>query len=63
MATSVVRSSSLIFGWARALPFKQKGEAHEALLLMFKWDGVPPEMILDGSKEQMKEHSCVNCKR
>jgi hypothetical protein len=42
------------FGWACAHPFKQKGEAHEALLLMFKRDGVPPLMILDGSKEQVK---------
>ncbi len=40
------------FGWARAHPLKQKGEAHEALSLMFKRDGVPPEMILDGAKEQ-----------
>jgi hypothetical protein len=54
------------FGWARAHPFKQKGEAHEALLLMFKQDSVPPEMILDGSKEQVKgafKHKLkeVNC--
>jgi hypothetical protein len=35
------------FGWARAHPLKQKGETHEALLLMFKQDGIPPEMILD----------------
>ena len=42
------------FGWARAHPLKQKGKAHEALLLMFKRDGVPPEMILDGSMEQVK---------
>jgi hypothetical protein len=42
------------FGWACAHPLKQKGEAHEALSLMFKPDGVPPEMILDGSKEQVK---------
>jgi hypothetical protein len=42
------------FGWARAHPLKQKGEAHEALLLMFKLDGIPSEMILDDSKEQVK---------
>jgi hypothetical protein len=36
------------FGWAHAHPLTQKGEAHEALLLMFMHDGVPPEMILDG---------------
>jgi hypothetical protein len=38
------------FGWAWAHPLKQKGEAHEALSLMFKQDSVPAEMILDGSK-------------
>jgi hypothetical protein len=42
------------FGWARVHPLKRKGEAHEVLLLMFKRDSVPPEMILDGSKEQVK---------
>ncbi len=42
------------FGWARAHPLKQKGEAPEALLLMFKHDGVPPKMILNGSKEQIE---------
>jgi hypothetical protein len=50
MATSVARS----FGWACAHPLKQKGETHEVLLLMFKRDGVPPKMILDGSKEQIE---------
>jgi hypothetical protein len=54
------------FGWAHAHPLKQKGEAHEALLLMYKHDGVPPKMILDGSKEQVKgvfrrELKEVNC--
>ena len=42
------------FGWARAHPLKQKGEAHEVLLLMFKHEGIPPKMILDGSKEQVE---------
>ena len=32
---------------------KQKGEAHETLLLLFHWDGVPPAMIVDGSNEQV----------
>jgi hypothetical protein len=42
-------------GWTRAHPLKQKGEAHEALLLMFKRDSVPPKMILFSSKEQVEE--------
>ena len=39
-------------GWTRAFPMKRKGEAHEALSLLFHRDGVPPTMVLDGSKEQ-----------
>jgi hypothetical protein len=39
-------------GWMRAYPMKRKGEAHKALSLLFHWDGVPPTMVLDGSKEQ-----------
>jgi hypothetical protein len=54
------------FGWARAHPLKQKGEANEALLLIFKHDGVPPKMILDDSNEQVNGvYRCklkeVNC--
>ena len=30
----------------------RKGEAHETLSLLFHRDGVPPTMVLDGSKEQ-----------
>ena len=42
------------FGWSRAFPMKRKGEAHETLSLLFKRDGVPPVMIMDGSNEQTK---------
>jgi hypothetical protein len=42
------------FGWACAHSLKQKGEAHEVLLLRFKHDGILPKMILDSSKEQVK---------
>ncbi len=42
------------FGWARAHPLKQKMEAHEALLRMFKHDSLLPKVILDGSKEQIE---------
>ncbi len=42
------------FGWARAHPLKQKGDAHEVLSLMFKPDSILPKMILDNSKEQAK---------
>jgi hypothetical protein len=40
------------FGWMRAHPMKRKGDAHETLSLLFHRDGVPPVMIMDGSKEQ-----------
>jgi hypothetical protein len=42
------------FGWTRAHPMTRKGEAHETLSLLFLRDGVPPTMVLDGSKEQTK---------
>ncbi len=40
------------FGWARAHPMTRKGEARETLFLLFHCYGVPPTMVLDGSKEQ-----------
>jgi hypothetical protein len=40
------------FGWTCAHPMTRKGEAHETLSLLFHRDGVPPVMIMDGSKEQ-----------
>ena len=33
-------------------PMAKKGDVHEALYLLFQCDGVPPKMIVDGSKEQ-----------
>ena len=42
------------FGWARAYPMKRKGEAHEALSLLFQRTGVPDNLIVDGSKEQVQ---------
>ena len=40
------------FGWSHAFPMAKKGDAHEALYLLFQRDGVPPKMVADGSKEQ-----------
>ncbi len=40
------------FGWSPAYPMKTKGEAHEALFLMFQHEGVPPLIVMDGLKEQ-----------
>jgi hypothetical protein len=33
---------------------KCKGKAHETLSLLFHWDGVPPTMVTNNSKEQRK---------
>ena len=33
-------------------PMYKKGDAHEALSLLFQQDGVPPKMIDDSSKDQ-----------
>ena len=43
---------SMPFGWVRAFPMPKKSCAHEALSLLFKRDGVPSTMVMDGSKEQ-----------
>jgi hypothetical protein len=43
---------AMSFGWARAHPLRCKGEAHEALSLLFHHDGVPPVMVCNNSKEQ-----------
>ena len=40
------------FGWSRAFTMAKKGDGHEALYLLFQRYGVPPKMIVDGSKEQ-----------
>ncbi len=40
------------FGWVCVYLMKTKGEAHKALNLMFQREGVPPTMVMDGSKEQ-----------
>jgi hypothetical protein len=40
------------FHWCQAHPMKLKSDAHNSLSLLFQRDGVPPKMIMDGSKEQ-----------
>jgi hypothetical protein len=40
------------FGWTHAFLMRRKGDKHEALSLLFHRDGVPPVMVMDGSKEQ-----------
>ena len=38
------------FGWSRLHPMKRKGDAHETMFLFFMRDGMPPKMVMDGSK-------------
>ena len=40
------------FGWSRVFPMKQKAGTHEELSLMAQHDGIPPRIIMHGSKEQ-----------
>jgi hypothetical protein len=40
-------------GWTRAFPMRTKSQAHEALLLLHKRDGVPSIMVVDGAREQV----------
>ncbi len=40
------------FAWSCTHPMAKKGVAHEILPLLLQQDGIPPVMIMDGSKEQ-----------
>ncbi len=46
------------FGWQWVYPKKIKGEANEALSLMFQCEGVSLSMVMDGSKEQTLGKFC-----
>ena len=39
-----------------------KGEANEALGLLFAWEAVPPKMIVDDAKEMKLVDIVWNCK-
>ena len=41
-------------GWCRAYPLRTKGDAHHALSTLFRNEGVPPTLIMDGANEQVK---------
>ena len=40
------------YGWSRTIPMTKKSDSPFALYRLFRHEGVPPEMIMDGSKEQ-----------
>ena len=50
------------FGWSRSYPMTCKGKAHEALGLLFVWEGVPPKMIVDNKKEMKLGEFAQKCK-
>ena len=40
------------YGWTRTYAVQKKSDCHETLSVLFNRDGVPPALIMDGSKEQ-----------
>ena len=50
------------FGWSQSYPMSCKGEANEALGLLFAWEAVPPKMIVDDAKEMKLVDIVWNCK-
>ena len=40
------------YGWSRVYPMRVKKHAHETLSIIFKQDGVPPNVVVDDSKYQ-----------
>ena len=50
------------FGWSQSYPMPCKSEAHEALGLLFAWEGVPPSMIIENAKEMKSGEFAVKCK-
>ena len=46
------------YGWKRLFPMKLKSDDNETLPLIFKRYGVPPEMIMDNSKEILSSDFC-----
>eukprot|EP00804_Cyclotella_cryptica_P012541 CCRYP_019921-RA/>CCRYP_019921-RA protein AED:0.43 eAED:0.43 QI:0/-1/0/1/-1/1/1/0/150 len=49
------------FGSSQCYPMTCKSEAHEALCLLFAREGVPPKMIVDGTKEMKMEEFARKC--
>ena len=51
------------FGWCHIYPLQLKSQAYKALSIVFKQEGVPPDMICDGSLEQTKGHFARKCRK
>ena len=50
------------FGWSQSYPMSCKSQAHDALGLLFAWEGVPPKMIVVGAKEMKLGEFARKCK-
>ena len=48
---TMVQIFSTNFGWSRCYTMLRKGEAHEALGLLFARKGIPPKIFDDNAKE------------
>ena len=60
MKSAYVFSTS--FSWAGPHPMKHKGKAYKALSILFHWDGIPPVVVCNDSKEQHKSNFAWNIK-
>ena len=58
----MIRSSQLTLDGAKVPHVMQEPQAHDALGLLFAWDGVPPKMIVDGVKEMRLGEFALKCK-
>ena len=50
------------FRWSQSYPMSCKNQAHDALGLLFAWEGVPPKMIADNAKEMKLGEFVWKCK-
>ena len=50
------------YGWSLFHPMKLKSEVHESFSMLFKRDSVPPNIIVDNSKEQSLDKFSSKCR-
>ena len=50
------------YGWSRVHPMRLKNHAHETLCIVFKPDVVPPNIVVDNSKEQTLGKFAKKCR-
>ena len=49
-------------GWVRTFPMRREREAHKRLPVLFKRDGVPNNIVMDGAKTQIQGDFKKKCK-